>query len=481
MEFEADYGDGHHPGIPGVREIRVGAIQCQDLPLEQIEGLIRRAGREKVTVVCLPECAHEGRESEPEALVVGQTLTGPFGALVSGLAIEFGMVVVGDVVEKDGASLHNTAFVTGVDGRVVGKYRKVHFPAGEGRSAPGMVPGRELPVFDIGCARAGIQICYDNYFPETCRELALAGAEIVFFPHNEHHAWHGTKHVSLLARARALENCVFVVPAGPSGEIGTGGYTGVIGPAGDWIALAPQAQNGVLVAVNVDLNRQYRLNIDSKPDGPDWRNQKACFLSAHRRPDVYARLGKPSVESVPHSTGEEARERSVKPQYSKPINVRTATVDDRNSIEAITMQSWEGVSGDQLFEKRYGKIRKLGWKERKTGSVLRSFDVDPGRFFVAEVESETVGYASWNYRVSEETGQVGDNAVLPEYRGRGVGRALHERVLDHLESLGAKIIQVGTLDVDIPAQRMYRRAGFRELVRSVTMYRVGSAGTGRAD
>ena len=66
-----------------------------------------------------------------------------------------------------------------------------------------------------------------------------------------------------------------------------------------------------------------------------------------------------------------------------------------------------------------------------------------------------------------EIGIVGNNAVDPDYRGRGIGSQLHKKVLEEFKRNGMKIALVSTLDIDIPAQNMYKKHGFAELVKTI--------------
>ena len=93
------------------------------------------------------------------------------------------------------------------DGTRIGVYRKVHCtpPA----LAGGQLPGDEFPVFEMDFGRVGMMICYDAYFPEQARILALKGAEIIFYPTMSDAR--GEAIWELVARARAVDNAVFVV------------------------------------------------------------------------------------------------------------------------------------------------------------------------------------------------------------------------------------------------------------------------------
>src|SRR5262249_5873162 len=112
--------------------------------------------------------------------------------------------VCNDTIEPDGR-VHNTAFLLGRDGKVMGRYQKVNLPLTE----QGHTRGDRFPVFgtpDLGTV--GMLICYDMVFPEAARCLALQGADVVFHP-TLGGAAIGDDDISLAAfRTRAVENFV---------------------------------------------------------------------------------------------------------------------------------------------------------------------------------------------------------------------------------------------------------------------------------
>jgi N-carbamoylputrescine amidase len=111
---------------------------------------------------------------------------GPTTRLMAELARKHAMVLVVPVYEEDLTGVYyNTAAVIDVDGRYLGKFRKMHIP----HCAPGFWekfyfrPGNlGYPVFETRVGRIGVYICYDRHFPEGARCLGLGGAEIVFNP-----------------------------------------------------------------------------------------------------------------------------------------------------------------------------------------------------------------------------------------------------------------------------------------------------------
>ena len=87
-------------------------------------------------------------------------------------------------------------------GKIEGKYRKVCLPRGEVEG--GITPGKEYPVFKTRFGKVGMMVCYDGFFPEVARELTRNGAEVIAWP-----VWGCNP---LLARARACENHIYLIP-----------------------------------------------------------------------------------------------------------------------------------------------------------------------------------------------------------------------------------------------------------------------------
>jgi formamidase len=153
-------------------------------------------------------------EAEARAVTIPGPLTGQLGAL----AAETGLwICPGSVYERSGASIYNTAVVVAPSGELAATYRKC-FPWQPYETAE---PGTGFVVFDLpGVGRAGLAICYDGSFPETFRQLAWLGAEVVLHP-----TLTPTRDRDLelaVARANAIFNQVFVVNVNAAGPHGLG-------------------------------------------------------------------------------------------------------------------------------------------------------------------------------------------------------------------------------------------------------------------
>ena len=126
---------------------------------------------------CQHESVHEFDRAEP--------VPGPTTERLGRLAAKHGVVIVGSVFERRAAGLyHNTAVVLEADGRMVGKYRKMHIPDDPGFHEKFYFTPGDLsfhPV-DTSVGRLGVLVCWDQWYPEAARLMALAGAELLLYP-----------------------------------------------------------------------------------------------------------------------------------------------------------------------------------------------------------------------------------------------------------------------------------------------------------
>ena len=166
----------------------------------QFAPLIDEAAGEKADLVVLPETI-TATGNGLSYLQAAEPIPGPSTEYFGGLARSHGLYLVAGLVERDRHLIYNTAVLLGPDGALVGKYRKVTLPRSEIEA--GIAPGSEYPVFETRLGRIGLMICYDGFFPEPARQLAIRGAEIIAFPVAGCNP--------LLAAARACENHVFLI------------------------------------------------------------------------------------------------------------------------------------------------------------------------------------------------------------------------------------------------------------------------------
>ncbi|WP_170121557.1 carbon-nitrogen hydrolase family protein [Saccharopolyspora spinosa] len=191
--------------------------------------------------------------------------------------------------------VYNTALALGPAG-TLGHYRKQHIPfMGADRF---VAPGDDgAPrVFDTPFGRVGMMICFDLRFPESARELALAGADIIVMPT----AWpaSATLLAELVTRVRAWENRVFLAIADRPDEEGGLRFLGrsqIVGPDAD-IVLDAGAETGTFVA-EVQLERARAKELVFIP------GEYEVSIFGARRPGRYAAITDPSLPAPPSRVG----------------------------------------------------------------------------------------------------------------------------------------------------------------------------------
>ena len=128
-----------------------------------------RAKGEGAEVVCFPELSATGYFKTPDIWEASEPVPGPATEALIGLAKELDLIVAAGVAEQDRGVVYNTYVFVGPEG-YLGKSRKIHIPPSEVRYWRG---GGVPPVIDIGPAKVGVNICFDNWLPESSRLVAL--------------------------------------------------------------------------------------------------------------------------------------------------------------------------------------------------------------------------------------------------------------------------------------------------------------------
>ena len=156
--------------------------------LERAIELIEKASARKADIVCLPElfrspyfCTQQKADQDYSEAIPGEVVPA-----LSEAARKFSINIIGGSIHErtDTGKLFNTTLVINRSGELAGTYRKVHIPHDEAFYEMNyFTPGDTgFKVFDLGIAKVGVLICYDQWFPEAARTLALMGAEIIFYP-----------------------------------------------------------------------------------------------------------------------------------------------------------------------------------------------------------------------------------------------------------------------------------------------------------
>ena len=169
-------------------------------------------------------------------------------------------VVVGGFIEKDGEKFYNSAIIS-ENGNFIGVYRKIHLYCKE---KLWFIPGDSPPkVFITSKLKLGVMICFDWFFPETARTLALKGAELIAHPANL-----VLPYCQKAMITRCLENRVYAITANRIGQEKRGtdkfAFTGgsqIISPKGEVLASAPIDKTHVkVVEIDIKSARDKRIN-----------------------------------------------------------------------------------------------------------------------------------------------------------------------------------------------------------------------------
>ena len=149
------------------------------------------------------------------------------------------------------------------------------------------------------------------------------------------------------------------------------------------------------------------------------------------------------------------------PQQDTGVRMRRAAASDRQTLAKLMVRAYADVRARQT-----GEVLARTWADWEANHV-QTIDLD--RVVLAEAAGKTVGFASYDLDRGTRIGLVSDNAVLPDFRGRGVGGELLARVLAIMREAGMEFAQVftGPEEPYAPARRMYERHGFRPFNRSV--------------
>lgn len=147
------------------------------------------------------------------------------------------------------------------------------------------------------------------------------------------------------------------------------------------------------------------------------------------------------------------------------MNIRKLNKTDFGRIAQITEAAWGNKTMYKLLEDRHGIIGGSRWQDKKIKDILDFCEKTPSNVIVAEQDGIIAGYASFSQ--AGTIGNILDNAVSPDFQGKGIGTTLNKWILDYFQSCGIKIVRVSTMEHDSPARRVYEKNGFKEIAKTI--------------
>ncbi|GLT02029.1 N-carbamoylputrescine amidase [Sphingobium jiangsuense] len=262
--------------------------------IEKVSDAVRKAAARGAKIILPPElfegpyfCTVEDEALFARALPLAEH---PAVAAMQELAKDLQVYIPTSFFERDGQHHYNSLAMIDDAGEIMGVYRKSHIPDGPGYEEKYYFrPGNSgFKVWETRYGTIGVGICWDQWYPETARIMALMGAEMLFFPTAiGSEPYDDSLDTSRMWRramvGHAVSNCMPVIAANRIGTEGEGaseqsfyGHSFITDEWGDFVAEVENWQTGALVAtLDLDRARKHRAGMGFFRD---------------RRPDLYGRL-----------------------------------------------------------------------------------------------------------------------------------------------------------------------------------------------
>jgi N-carbamoylputrescine amidase len=272
-----------------VAATQMKASRDRQATLARADALVREAAARGAQIVLLQEMWETRffafNDWKPEHFALAAPADNhPALAHMAALAAELGVVLPVNFYERANNAYYNTVMVIDADGRMLGVYRKSHIPLGPSGCYEKVYTNPGDTGFCVWSTRfgtIGVGICWDQWFPEAARIMALKGADMLFYPTAIGSDCHD--HWEVVMRGHAGANLVPVVVSNrvgtERGDLGETTYWGrsfIAGPKGEIVAKAGSEEEGVITATfDLEVNRMLRANWGVFRD---------------RRPDLYAPL-----------------------------------------------------------------------------------------------------------------------------------------------------------------------------------------------
>ena len=271
-----------------MRELKIGILQQHNVASRKVnmtrlaEGIVdlARRGAQLIVLQELHNSLYFCQTESVDNFELAEPIPGPSTNFFGEIAKQLGVVIVTSLFERRAPGLyHNTAVVIEKDGSIAGKYRKMHIP-----DDPAYYEKFYFTPGDLGfqpiqtsVGRLGVQVCWDQWYPEGARLMALAGAEILIYPtaigyestdtpeeqQRQRTAW------TTVQRGHAVANGLPVVavnrvgyepdPSGQTNGIQFWGSSFVAGPQGELLYQAStNEEESVIVAIDMERSENVR-------------------------------------------------------------------------------------------------------------------------------------------------------------------------------------------------------------------------------
>lgn len=271
-----------------MRELRVGFLQqhntadTKDNILRLGEGItdLAKRGAQLIVLQELHNTLYFCQTEDVDLFDLAETIPGPSTNLYCELAKKLGVVIVASLFEKRAPGLyHNTAVVIESNGEIVGKYRKMHIPDDPAYYEKFYFTPGDLGFHPIqtSVGKLGVLVCWDQWYPEAARLMAMQGAEMLIYPTAIGYADNDTPEEQqrqrmawqTVMRGHAVANGLPVVavnrvgfepdPSGQTGGIQFWGTSFVAGPQGEILYEAStDEEESIIVEMDMDRSEQVR-------------------------------------------------------------------------------------------------------------------------------------------------------------------------------------------------------------------------------
>lgn len=283
------------PGGSGLPRVAVAQVpsslgQVSDNVTATVRQM-RIAAEQKADLTVFPECTLSGYmfRTRDEVAAAAVAIDDPRLRPLLTEAAETDTYHVVGLLERDGDRVYNSAILLGPNG-IEGRYRKQHLPSLGADAFVDAGNGDEDRVFTVGSFKVGIMICFDLRFPESARELALGGADVIAMPTN----WPTTATflAEHMTRVRAVENLVYLAVSDRSDSEAGAAFLGrsqIVAPDGS-VLLDAGVDDGIFTAeVDVSHSRTKQLVLTDPPH--------SLPVFKGRRPELYSALTRPNQHS----------------------------------------------------------------------------------------------------------------------------------------------------------------------------------------